>query len=153
MWNGRYSEETLPYINSGSVNLIVAFIWTAFMATTLVLVMGWSRKVRAPWLQRLAVRVSFQTQKTVKSCQMRQTIVDVTTTPQSYPNGTANFDKNEATRLAEIKTIVVRLTSSSISHVRRVNATVTHTSNTTPTTAFTVFMFLLLRLSQSCPCN
>lgn len=46
------------------------------------------------------------------------------------------------THLAEIKTIVVRLTSRSIRHVRRVNATVTHTSNTTPTTAFTVFMFM-----------
>ena len=100
IWNGRYSEETLPHINSGSVNLIVALTWTAFMATTLLLLMGWSRKVRKTWLQRLAVRVSFQTQKTVNSCWMRQTIAGIITTPQSYPYKTGNFDKNEATILA-----------------------------------------------------
>jgi len=28
IWNGRYSEELLPYINSRSVNSIVALTWT-----------------------------------------------------------------------------------------------------------------------------
>jgi len=83
IWNDRYSEELLPHINSGSVNLIVALTWPAFMATTLVLLMGWSRKVRTTLLQTLAVRLSFQTQKTISSYKMRQTIADITMTPQS----------------------------------------------------------------------